>query len=87
MEKTLMCRVLTQSQLGEPLELEYYMLTTKGFADTYGLMVRMYFRGIWESSQYRYLTMSFKKISELIVLISQASVTPTTLGEVLQDLL
>jgi len=87
MRKNLMCRVLTVSQQNEPLELEYYLLTTEGVTDTYGILVRMYFRGVWECMHYRYITMSYPRIMELIELLSRASVTPTTLGEVLQDIL
>ena len=87
MRKNLMCRVLTSSQQDEPLELEYYLLTTEGVADTYGILVRKYFRGVWESMHYRYITMSYARMTELIELLSRASITPTCLGEVLQDLL
>ena len=87
MEKVLMCRVLTVSQQDEPLELEYYLLKTEGVADTYGILVRMRFRGVWESMHYQYITMSFERILGIIELLSRASVTPTCLGEVLQDIL
>ena len=87
MEKKLMCRVLTVSQLEEPLELEYYLLTTEGVADTYGIQVRMYFRGVWESGQYQYITMSYERILGIVELLSRGAVTPTGLGEVLQDIL
>lgn len=87
MTKNLMCRVLTVSQQDEPLELEYYLLITEGVADTYGIQVRMHWRGVWESAQYRYVTMSYDRMTELIERLSRASVTPTSLGEVLQDIL
>ena len=87
MKKSLKCRVLTTSQMDEPVELEYYLLTTEGVADTYGILVRMHWRGVWESMHYRYITMSHARITELIELLSRASVTPTCLGEVLQDIL
>lgn len=87
MTKRLKCRVLTVSQQDEPVELEYYLLTTEGVADTYGILVRMHFRGVWEWAQYRYLTMSLERITELLSVLSRGEVTPTSMGEVLQDLL
>ncbi len=87
MTKQLMSRVLTESQQNEPLELEYYLLTTNGYTEIYGVLVQMHFRGAWESARFRYVTLSRRRIGELIETLSRGSVTPTTLDEVLQELL
>lgn len=75
-------------EMGQVLRLEYYLLTEvcEGM-DQYGVEIRMYRGDRQETANRLQVAPQASRATDLLSILARNTVTPTTLGEILEDLL
>ena len=92
--RTLYRCVMLSSQAGDPLRLEYYLLTDDahfdgGYLEVYGVEILLYRSGVQkpEIARLRGITPLGRRILDILQQLSDGAVTPSALGEVMDSIL